>query len=184
DRSTVECLAYLTQRSAPARLLVLGAHRPVEGLLQGHPLRGMVQGAWGGGGVLAQGHPLRGMVQERCGRGQGVSLRLEFLSAADVAAYVVGRLGGPVAPRLTALVYARTDGNALFMVTIVEHLVQQGVMVQRAGQWLPREEGAAQVTSLPAGLRGLLLRRIEALPLATQRVLEPASVVGETFTVA
>jgi len=85
DCSTVECLAYLAQRPAPARLLMLGTYRPVE--------------------VMLQGHPLRGMVQELCGRGLGIDLRLEFLSAEDVAAYVAGRLGGPVAAPLTALVY-------------------------------------------------------------------------------
>ena len=38
--------------------------------------------------------------------------------------------------------------------------------------------------SLPEGLRHLLLRRIEALALSVRRVLEAASVVGETFAVA
>src|SRR5215813_4073408 len=142
DRSTVECLAYLAQRPEPARLLVLGTYRPVE--------------------VLLQGHPLRGMVQELCGRVLTIDLRLEFLSPADVAAYVAGRLGGPVAAPLTAFVYQRTDGNALFMVNIVEHLVQQGMVGRRAGQWTLREGPAAQVTSLPEGLGALLLRRIEA----------------------
>jgi predicted ATPase len=164
DRSTVEALAYLGQRREPARLLVLGTYRPVD--------------------VLLQGHPLRGMVQELCGRGQAVELRLEFLSTADVATYLAGRLGGPVAALLTVFVYARTDGNALFMVNIVEHLVQQGAVVRRAEQWTLREEAETQGASLPEGLRGLLLRRIEALPLATRQVLEAASVVGETFTVA
>jgi hypothetical protein len=40
------------------------------------------------------------------------------------------------------------------------------------------------VASLPEELRGLLLRRIEALPPTTRQVLEAASVVGETFAVA
>ena len=130
DHATVEALAYLAQRPEPARLLVLGTYRPVE--------------------VLLQGHPLRGMVQELCGRGQGVDLRLEFLSAADVAAYVAGRLGGPVAPP-RGVRLSRTDGNALFMVNIVEHLVQQGMVVRRAGQWTLREGPAAPVGSLPGG---------------------------------
>jgi AAA ATPase domain/Transcriptional regulatory protein, C terminal len=63
DRSTVEVLAYLAQRRAPARLLVLGTYRPVE--------------------TVIQAHPLRGIVQELCGRGQAVDLRLEFLPAED-----------------------------------------------------------------------------------------------------
>ena len=164
DHATVEALAYLGQRRAPARLLVLGTYRPVD--------------------VLLRGHPLRGLVQELCGRGQGGELRLEFLTVEDVAAYVDGRLGGPVAAPLTGLVAARTDGNALFMVNIVEHLVQQGVVVRRAGQWTLREGAGTAGASLPTGLRELLLRRIEALPPVTRRVLEAASVVGETFAVA
>jgi predicted ATPase len=164
DHATVEALASLAQRPEPARLLVLGTYRPVE--------------------VLLQGHPLRGMVQELCGRGQAVDLRLEFLSAADVAAYVVGRLGGPVATPLTAYVYTRTDGNALFMVNILEHLVQQGLVVRQAGQWTLREGTEAPVGRLPAGLQALLLRRIEALAPEARRVLEAASVVGEEWAVA
>jgi predicted ATPase len=164
DHATVEALAYLAQRPEPARLLLVGTYRPVEALLQEHCLRGRVQ--------------------ELCGRGHAVDLRLEFLSAADVAAYAAGRLGGPVAAPLTAFVYQRTDGNALFMVTIMEHLVQQGLVVRRAGQWTLREGPAAPVTRLPEGLAALLLRRIEALPPETRWVLEVASVVGEEFAVA
>jgi predicted ATPase len=164
DHATVEALAYLGQRPDPARLLVLGTYRPVE--------------------VLLQGHPLRGMVQELCGRGQGVDLHLEFLSASDVGAYVAGRLGGPVAAPLTAYVFTRTDGNALFMVNIVEHLVQQGGVGQQAGQWTLQETAAAQVARLPEGLQALLLRRIEALLPEVRQVLEAASVVGEEFAVA
>jgi predicted ATPase len=74
DPSTVEALAYLAQRREPARLLMLGTYRPVE--------------------VVLQGHPLRGLVQELGGRGQARELRLELLPAADVTAYVAGRLGG------------------------------------------------------------------------------------------
>ena len=40
------------------------------------------------------------------------------------------------------------------------------------------------MASLPEGLRQLLLRRLQALPPAVGRVLEAASVVGKTFTVA
>ena len=161
DLSTVECLAALAQRQEPARLLVLGTYRPVETVLRAHPLRGLVQ--------------------ELVGRGQAVHLRLEFLPAEDVAAYVAGRLGGPVAAPLAAFVHARTDGNALFMVNLVEHLVQQGLVWRQAGQWTLRD-GAA-VDGLPAGLRQLLLRRIEALAPAVRRVLEAASVMGEAFAV-
>ena len=164
DSATVECLAYLAQRREPARLLVLGTYRPVE--------------------MVLQAHPLRGLIQELCGRGQAVDLRLECLSAADVAAYVAGRLGGPVAASLAAFIFERTDGNALFMVNMVDYLVAQGEVVRRAGEWRLREEAETQGASIPEGLRQLLTRRIEALPPEDRQVLEVASVVGREFAVA
>ena len=164
DRSTVECLNYVAQRRAPARLLVLGTYRPVEAAIQQHPLRHIVQ--------------------ELCGRGQAVELRLELLPAEDVTAYVTGRLGGPVSARLAAFVYERTEGHALFLVNIVEHLVGQGLVVRREGQWTLQDGAEAKVASLPEGLRQLLVRRLEDLPSEGRRVLEAASVAGEQFTVA
>jgi len=164
DSTTVELLDYLAQRREPARLFVLGTYRPVETVLQAHPLRGLVQ--------------------ELCGRGQAVDLRLEFLPAEDVSAYVAGRLGGPAAAPLAAFIYERTSGNALFMVNMVEYLVGQGGVVRRAGEWMLREGVEAQGNSIPDGLRQLLARRIEALLPETRRVLEVASVVGREFAVA
>jgi hypothetical protein len=85
DSSTVECLAYLAQRREPARLLVLGTYRPVE--------------------TVIQAHPLRGLVQELSGRGQCVELRLSS-HRRGCGAYVVGDLGAghchsPPRPRRT-----------------------------------------------------------------------------------
>jgi DNA-binding winged helix-turn-helix (wHTH) protein/tetratricopeptide (TPR) repeat protein len=164
DRSTVEALAYVAQRREPARLLVLGTYRPAD--------------------MILQSHPLRGMVQELGGRGQAVDVPLELLPAEAVTAYVSGRLGGPVAASLDALIFERTEGNPLFLVNIVEHLVQQGLVVRRQGAWTLRDGTEAQVVSLPEGLRQLLLRRMQALPPEVRRVLEAASVVGRDFTVA
>src|SRR5262245_59130590 len=164
DPSTVDLLASLAQRREPAQLLVLGTYRPVD--------------------LVHQAHPLRGLVQELGGRGLVHELPLELLPAADVATYLAGRLGGPVAPSLTAFVHGRTDGNALFMVNIVEHLVQQRLLARRAGQWTLRAGEQASVARLPEEVRQLLTRRLDALPAATRRVLDVASVVGQEFAVA
>jgi predicted ATPase len=162
DHSSLECLACLAHRREPARLLMLGTYRQAEAVIRGHPLRGMVQ--------------------ELCGRGQAAELSLEVLPAEDVAAYVAGRLGGPAAAALAAFIYERTDGNALFMVNMLEHLVQEGRVVRRAREWTLREE--AEKAGVPEGLRQLLVRRLEALRPEERRVLEAASVVGEAFAVA
>jgi len=164
DHATMAALAYLAQRRGPARLLVLGTYRPVE--------------------MALRPPPVRGLLQELCGRGQAVDLRLELLPAEAVTAYVTARLGGPVAAPLAAFILERTEGNALFLVNIVEHLVGQGRVVRRAGLWTLRAGAEAQVASLPEGLRQLLRRRLEGLPSEARRVLEAASVAGKAFTVA
>jgi predicted ATPase len=164
DRPTVECLNYLAQRRVPARLLVLGTYRPVE--------------------AATQQHPLRPIVQELRGRGYAEELHVELLTREEVTVYLTGRLGGEVSARLVAFVYERTEGHALFLVNIVEHLVGQGVLVRRDGQWILREGAEVKVSSLPEGLRQLLVRRLEDLPTEERRVLEAASVAGERFTVA
>jgi hypothetical protein len=154
----------VAQRRVPARLLVLGTYRPVEAAIQQHPLRHLVR--------------------ELCGRGYAVERRLELLTRADVTAYLAGRLGGAVSPRLAAVAYERTEGHALFLVNVVEHLVSQRVVVQREGQWTLKDGAEAQVAILPEGLRQLLVRRLEDLPSEARRVLEAASVAGEQFTAA
>jgi tetratricopeptide (TPR) repeat protein len=162
DRSSIECLSSLAQRQEPARLLVLGTYRQAE--------------------VVIRRHPLQGIVRELCGRRQAAEVRLEVLPTEDVAAYVTGRLGGPVAAALAAFIYECTDGNALFMVNMLEHLVQTGTVMRRAGEWMLL--GGGEKASVPEGLRQLLVRRIESLKPMAQRVLETASVVGEVFTAA
>jgi tetratricopeptide (TPR) repeat protein len=129
-------------------------------------------------------HPLRGTVQELRGRRQCVELSLELLPTEDVAAYVAGRLGGPIATGLTTFVDERTEGNALFMVNIVEHLLQQGLIMRQEGQWMLRDGDEAKLASVPEELRHLLLRRIEELQPEVRQVLEAASVVGVVFAVA
>ena len=164
DPSTVDLLAHLAQRREPAQLLVLGTYRPVD--------------------LVLHAHPLHGLVQELGGRGLVRALPLELLLAEDVAAYLAGRLGGPVAPSLVACVHAHTDGHPLFLVTIVEHLVQQRLLARGAGQWTLRAGGEASVAQLPQEVRQVLTRRLDTLPAAARQVLEVASVVGQAFAAA
>src|SRR5262249_11624939 len=164
DRSTVDLLAGLAQRRQPARRLVVGTYRPVD--------------------LVLHARPLRGLVQELRGRGLVHELPLELLLAADVAVYLEGRLGGPVAPALVACVHARTDGHPLFLVTLVEHLVQQQLLVRSAGLWTLRAGGEASVAELPEEVRQVITRRLDALPAAAREVLEVASVVGQAFAAA
>jgi predicted ATPase/DNA-binding winged helix-turn-helix (wHTH) protein len=169
DSSTLELLAYLARRRERARLLVIGTYRPTE--------------------VLLSGHPLTAVMQELQAHGQCEELRLELLTAGAVAEYVAGRFaveGQQVVPfqQLAGVVHRRTEGNALFMVNLVEHLVRQGRVVQEAGHWQVQENLADLAGSAPESLRQLIERQLGRLSAEEQQVLEVASIAGATFAVA
>jgi predicted ATPase/DNA-binding winged helix-turn-helix (wHTH) protein len=163
DVSTVNLLTYLAQRRDPARLLVLGTYRPAD--------------------VVVRAHPLRGMLQELRGRGVCDDLALELLLPDDVEAYIAARLGGEVTAALVALLYQQTEGNALFLVNLLEHLVEQGVVKQEGAQWRLRSSLRA-LPSLPDAPQLLITKRLEGLAPDAQHVLEVASVAGDVFAAA
>jgi DNA-binding winged helix-turn-helix (wHTH) protein/predicted ATPase len=165
DSATVETLAYLARRPEPLRLLVLGTYRPAE--------------------VIARGHPLRQTVQELVAHQLCQELQLELLTEEQVQTYVAQRLGTSVAPaEFGIMLYRRTDGNALFVVQLFDHLLRQGVLVEADGQWRLRSGVTTVAREIPAGLRALLLKQVEGLDASLQQTLEAASVSGSRFTTA
>jgi len=163
DVATVNVLTYLAQRRAASRLLLLGTYRPVD--------------------VVVRAHPLRGMLQELRGRGACDELALELLCPDDVEAYIAARLGGEVTAELVAQLYHQTEGNALFLVNLLEHLVEQGEVKQEGPRWTFRPALRAGST-LPDALQSLMTKRFEGLAQDVQRVLEVASVAGDVFVTA
>ena len=109
-----------------------------------------------------------------------MELPLEVLRAAAVAAYLAARLPGPAVPAaLVAALHRRTDGHPLFLVQLVEALVQQGVL--RAGGRALGAAGrlAALDAVVPESLRQLIEQQLRrgSVP-RTSRSLEAASVAG------
>jgi DNA-binding winged helix-turn-helix (wHTH) protein/tetratricopeptide (TPR) repeat protein len=167
DPSTVDLIARVASRRDPARLLVVGTFRPAD--------------------VIVHEHRLHTVEQDLLANGLCEALRLEFLSLADVTAYVGARFGIRSAEetgRIAALVHEHSEGNALFMVNVVNDLVARGVLVRRDREW--RIEGRLdRVTEwIPTGLHELLGRRMQRLPPPARRVLDAASVAGDEFAVA
>ena len=96
---------------------------------------------------------------------------------------MAARLGGEVTAELGALLYHQTEGNALFLVNLLEHLVEQGVVKQEGAQWTLRSSLRA-VPSLPEAPQLLITKRFERLDREAQHVLEVASVAGDVFAAA
>ncbi len=158
DYSTIDFLSSLAQRREAARLLVIGAYRPADVLLSGHPLKAVKQ-------------ELR--THRRC-----VELPLEFLSEAAVAQYLAVRFPGSALPvALGQMLHRSTDGNPLFMVNVVEHLVGQEMLVESDGKWDLKVGIDEVAVGVPETLRQMIERQIERLSPEEQQILEVASVV-------
>ena len=165
DVSTVEWLAYVARRRDPARLLVLGTCRSGEAMLHHHPVRTVTQ--------------------ELQRQGQGGQLALGYLTEVSVNAYLLQRFGNTsMTTQLSHLLHYRTNGNPLFLVTLVDDMVRQGEL---ADLKVPRRYSGgteAVVRGVPESLRDMIERQLEQLASQDQILLEAACVAGVAFAAA
>jgi DNA-binding winged helix-turn-helix (wHTH) protein/predicted ATPase len=165
DHSTLELIAYLARRRVPARLLVIGTYRPTDVVVHDHPLKGIK-------------HELQ--VHRQC-----TELSLELLTEDDVTEYVAGRFNADTPEslsQLAQLIYRRTDGNALFMVSLVNELITQQVITQQDGRWQLAGSLVDSETLIPLSLRQFLEQQIDRLSPTERDVLEAASIIGMSFS--
>ena len=159
DYSTLDLIAYLARRNDPARLMVIGTYRPVE--------------------VIVGEHPLKSVKRELQAHGLCHELPLEYLTEEAVAQYLNVTLPGHrLEKRLARLIYMRTEGNPLFMVNLVDYLIDEGLIVKIDGAWQLQGAYAAIESGVPDSVRQLIEKHIERLSPDERTVLEGASVVG------
>jgi len=168
DGATVDLLAWLARRRESARLLLIGTFRTVDLIVGGHPL----------GTVKDE------LTRQRC----CMELVMQPLTAAGVTQYLSALApqaaqGAPLR-ELALAIHERTDGHPLFMVTLVDHLVQRGWDAAGDGAWPGRTAMAEVKRGLPDSLRQMIEQQLQTLPEDDQRVLEAASVLGIEFSAA
>jgi DNA-binding winged helix-turn-helix (wHTH) protein/predicted ATPase len=165
DRATLEWLAYVARRRDPARLLVLATYRPTEARLGACPL-----------------YP---STRELLVHDQVAELVLEGLSAPAVSTYLSQHFGaGELAATLGPVLYQRTQGHPLFLVTMVAELVQRGVVREATSGWKLTASPPAVTVGVPENLRQVIEQQFERLPPAEQALVEAASVAGVDFAAA
>ncbi len=159
DYSTLDLISYLARRRHATRLMVVGTYRPVEVILNEHPLKGVKQ--------ELQMHRL-------C-----EELPLEYLTEGNVVEFLAGNFPGNDFPTgLAQLIHQRTEGNPLFIVNVVDYLLDRKTIVEVGGRWKLRVELAEVEVGVPENIRHLIEKQIERLNDEEQRILEGASIVG------
>ncbi|HEY2363005.1 MAG TPA: AAA family ATPase [Candidatus Angelobacter sp.] len=163
DYSTLDLISYLGRRRDPAHLMVIGTYRPVDVILAGHPISSVKR--------ELQAHHL-------CHE-----LPLEYLTEEDVTEYLAARFPGQYLPsRLRHAIYRRTEGNPLFMVNLVQYLIDQKVIAQEHGDWSFCADCSEVEKGIPATIRALIEKQVERLGQDERLVLEAASASGMDFS--
>lgn len=169
DPSTLDWLSFLARHVEPARLLVVISARPIEGWPGDQPL----------GRLLAE-----LAIVDRC-----AVLQLAGLSAGEVGDYLAAHFNAEPTgeSRQTALaqaIYARTEGNPLFMVNVANDLVARRVLVERNGKWSVEGRLEDIAATIPEDLRRLIEVQLARLTSSEREILEVASAAGEHFSAA
>src|SRR2546427_776082 len=102
-------------------------------------------------------------------------MALGRLSEGQVVGYLVAEQPeSPLPDGLAALVYRHSEGNPLFMVATLDHLIGRGLIARERG-WRLRRPLDEIGLAVPESLREMIEIQIERLSPDEQRVLEVAS---------
>ncbi|HET9711993.1 MAG TPA: AAA family ATPase [Pyrinomonadaceae bacterium] len=159
DYSTLDLISYLARGHYAPRLLLIGTYRPVEIIVMDHPLKDVKREL---------------QIHKLCHE-----LPLEYLSPAAVAEFLNLRFPGhEFPPRLASMIHRRTEGNPLFIVNVMDYLVDAQIVTEVDDTWKLRVDLDEAELGVPENLRNMIEKHIERLTPEEQRILEGASVVG------
>ena len=162
DASTVDLLVYLASRSGSLRLLLVVTYRTAE-LLRSHD-------------------PFYRAQLDLQGRGLCRVTALEFLSQADVERFLATAFPGhALPPGFAHLVHAKTEGNPLFLVDLLQYLRDRHVLAEANGRWVLAQAVPDLGRELPQSMRSMIQRLIDQLTDDDRRLLKAASVQGQEF---
>jgi len=162
DHSTLDFISAIARRRESAKLCIVGTVRPADLILSESPLK-----------TLKQDLVLHGLSSE---------VRLERLEESDVADYLVAEFGSDLPDGLASVIHRHSEGNPLFMIAMLDHLAQQGVLSRTDGSWkitVPLEQVDPGV---PETLRQMLELQLQRLNQSEQELLKCGSVGGQHFT--
>src|SRR6202030_2238858 len=157
DHSTVNLIAAIARRPAPTKLMLIATMRPVDS--------------------NSAGQALKAVKDELRSHQQCHEIELQPLAEAEVTEYLAPEASQGKAPvGLAELVHRHTEGNPLFMVAALDHLIQRGLISRENGRWQLSVPLEAIDIGVPENLRQLIEAQIDRLSVEEQRALEVASV--------
>ena len=159
---TTDMIGYVTRHFESWPLLIIATYRPEE--------------------LLVQKHPFLATKRDLQGRGLCREIALEFLTHQEVDEYIALRFPRHRLPKdFVDLIYAKTEGNPLFVVDVLNYLADQHVLTHEQDVWTLTRSLPDIARELPESVRGMIQRKIDLLTEADRKLLVAASVQGYEF---
>jgi DNA-binding winged helix-turn-helix (wHTH) protein len=163
DASTLDLISALA-RGRSARLMVIATYRPSD-------LAGSAQ-------------PLHALKRDLVAGQLAREIVLPPLTEADIGQYLRAAASAGAPEELASLLYRQTEGNPLFVVTVLEHLIRHGLIEGESGAWRLTRAPEEIAVEVPDSLRETIEAQVEQLDESEQRVLEVGAIAGTTFAPA
>jgi len=160
DSTSLHLLCHLARRQPHARLLLLGAYRESE---------------------FAHNLALARTVAELSRQRRLTTVAVGPLSAHEVDILASTRLGAPLSPEASTLLYRQSEGNPFFAEELLQGWIETRALVNRRGQWLamtPLDQ------AMPPTIVGALHQRFARLSPTSIDHLRIAAIIGRTFDLA
>jgi DNA-binding winged helix-turn-helix (wHTH) protein len=163
DPATVDAISRLARRDRPVPLLIIATYRPTD--------------------VSARQHPISSVHRDLQIQGRCVEASLDGLTRVEVEEHLSLRFDSrELASVLAERVFARTEGQPLFVVALVDHLVAQKTVARIDGEWRLVDSEQWMRETPPRDIRETILRKIASLSPFERSLLDVASAAGPTFS--
>ena len=165
DFQTVDVLSRFSHGDRKAQVLVLATYRVGDSIISGHPVRRLHQDL---------------EIHGRCSE-----LQLDGLSKTEVEHHLALRFQDEkLASALSGPMFGRTQGQPLFIASLVDYLVNHESIVEIDGAWRLGSRTALSEDVVPKDLINMITHRIDRLSEGEQQLLEAVSVAGSECSAA
>lgn len=158
DSLSMDFLAFFLDRIPEAPILLICAHRPVEG----HPCQEFSR-----------------LAARKC-RSNYLELRPSELTGAESTRMAASLLGtDTLSGQIRDLIRHQCHGNPLFIEELIRSMVDSGFLYATSEGWQVLETPDA--SPLPTSIQSVILSRVDRLPPVQKQLLQHASVLGTLF---
>jgi tetratricopeptide (TPR) repeat protein len=163
DPFSVDLLRHLGQRASGQRFLLIGTARAED--------------------MERSQHPLLNCQRELAAHNTCVEIALGELDQNHIGRYLDVRFApNSFSPEFAELIYRKTEGHPLFTAGALQFLSEKGDIAQRNGTWSLTRPLIEMDLEVPASVRSMIRKRLEAVNEQDRQALQYASVEGIEFT--